>query len=434
MKNSTNRIIKTFFWFAFASFLGASIPHVAYFFRAFEPQEKSFDYLYWVVAGAIAVSIDVMVFLLSVTVAQMQHRKASAATIVTVWLFIILLSGLSWFINWQYAEQFTSEMLSKVVGQNVGLFRVGSIDPIIASMFQAFAIAYTYIADKIATGKPKTAAELEQEADEEEEREQQQARLDAIRRKKRERRMSGLIGTVEMVTQQVLKSPEPATADSTIGGQALPEKLEQTLRFFQEKPELLSDDGVEVDEQLAAYLSLKRVPSARFWRLKAVEILERTTSVPTVLLSEQADQNRDQTMAVHGVKLIEQSGQNTIKDGGKTDSKMGERSEQNGAIALSDPGIITALNRFPKMQSFLTAGRRTVTIDEIVDVTMQSKRKVINRVRDGTLKRAPRNGQLILINSLIDWLKTAPPPSQTVTAPHEQLEVSPVEKLAETSI
>jgi hypothetical protein len=34
--SKVNTFLQWFFWFAYASFLLASIPHVAYFFRAFE--------------------------------------------------------------------------------------------------------------------------------------------------------------------------------------------------------------------------------------------------------------------------------------------------------------------------------------------------------------------------------------------------------------
>jgi len=40
-------VLKWFFWVAFAAFLSASIPHVAYFFRAFEPQNPAEDAWWW---------------------------------------------------------------------------------------------------------------------------------------------------------------------------------------------------------------------------------------------------------------------------------------------------------------------------------------------------------------------------------------------------
>src|ERR1043165_6743964 len=66
-------------WLAFAAFLLASLPHVAYFFASFEPQNADgtvSDY-WWFVAYALAVSIDVTAFLLSLNVA-IKMRKATA--------------------------------------------------------------------------------------------------------------------------------------------------------------------------------------------------------------------------------------------------------------------------------------------------------------------------------------------------------------------
>src|SRR5438105_115435 len=108
MHLTMNRVIRGFFWFAFAAFLSASIPHVAYFFRAFEPSASGQEPYWWVVAYAIAISIDVTIFLLSLTVAQMQRRRAARGVILSVWAFVLALVLLSWYINYQYAQQFAS--------------------------------------------------------------------------------------------------------------------------------------------------------------------------------------------------------------------------------------------------------------------------------------------------------------------------------------
>lgn len=138
---NADRTLKGFFWVAFGVFLTASIPHIAYFFKAFEPD----GWWYWLIAYAIAISIDITVFLLSLTVAEMRHRKAPNWLVATVWFFIGGLALLSWFINWEYATQFQSNMLNKPGS----IAWVSFINPIIASMFQALAIAYTWISDKI---------------------------------------------------------------------------------------------------------------------------------------------------------------------------------------------------------------------------------------------------------------------------------------------
>lgn len=266
-----NRALKGFFWFAFASFLAASIPHVAYFFRAFEPQATAGQdpLFYWGIAYALAVSIDVMIVLLSVTVAQLKHQQVGRGTIYSIWAFILLLTGLSWFINWQYARQFSSAMLNQVAGTHLNLYffspNVGQIDPVIASMFQVFAIAYTYIADKIAMSKPKTAAELKQETDEEEARVKELARLEDIRKRRRQQRVAAMVGTIQHLSTQVQSMH--ATPDD-------PETLQRVLQFFREMPHLLQpEQAVLADRLLKEFLPTRKDEVVQIWRMRAAHLL-----------------------------------------------------------------------------------------------------------------------------------------------------------------
>lgn len=190
--------IKLFFWFAFLAFLGASIPHVAYFFRAFEPLGGADDNWWWIESYGIAVSIDLTVFLLSVTVAQLHRQGRSLGLIVSVWAFILALSGLSWFINYKYAMHFiNTSMISptKVTLPFINIL-IPDVNPVIASCFQVLAIAYTWISDKIAADeKPKTAAELEAEANELASISVQKQRIAAIKKENNVTAFGGLIDT-----------------------------------------------------------------------------------------------------------------------------------------------------------------------------------------------------------------------------------------------
>lgn len=168
----TGTFIKRFFWIAFGAFLLASIPHVAYFFRAYEPNVVGLeDIWYWSVSYGIALSIDMTIFLLSITVAGLQRRKSKKALIFSVWMFIIALAGLSWYINDRYAIHFQNgDMIgATAVDWNLWLFdvKLSDINPLIASCFQILAIAYTWISDKLTANEvPPTAKELEELAKE----------------------------------------------------------------------------------------------------------------------------------------------------------------------------------------------------------------------------------------------------------------------------
>jgi hypothetical protein len=283
-----NRALKGFFWFAFASFLAASIPHVAYFFRAFEPQATvgQDPLFYWGVAYALAISIDVMIVLLSVTVAQLKHQRVGRGTILSIWAFILLLSGLSWFINWQYARQFSSAMLDQAAGTHLNVYffslSVGQIDPVIASMFQVFAIAYTYIADKIAMSKPKTAEELKQETDEEEARGKELARLEDIRTRRRQQRVAAMVGSIQHLSTQV---------QSMHGTPDDPETLQRVLQFFREMPHLLQpEQGALADRLLKEFLQIRKDEVVQIWRMRAAHLLAQEACETRVETNEYPEQ------------------------------------------------------------------------------------------------------------------------------------------------
>lgn len=196
-----SKALLIFFWVAFAAFLSASIPHVAWFFSVFEPVNGPQGPLYWAVSYGIAISIDVTVFLLSMTVAGMAKQGKKKSLIASVWLFILALAALSWFINGKYAIHFEQGGVIAPSPVTLSFFgwgnwHISDINPLLASCFQVLAVAYTWIADKIAAGeKPKTAAELKAEADELEAASVQKARIAAA---KRENLDSSLTGAMEL--------------------------------------------------------------------------------------------------------------------------------------------------------------------------------------------------------------------------------------------
>jgi hypothetical protein len=110
------------------------LPHVAYFFAAFEPEGSNGtlnDY-WWFVSYGLAASIDVTAFLLSLNVAiKMRHvtfglpwyQKTLAAigVIMTHWPFILLLVSFSWLVNFEHAKEFHSSMLAAAEQVSINL-------------------------------------------------------------------------------------------------------------------------------------------------------------------------------------------------------------------------------------------------------------------------------------------------------------------------
>lgn len=337
----THRVLQGFFWFAFAAFLLASIPHVAYFFRAYEPIDAARDTLYWLISYGIAVSIDVTIFLLSVTVAGLQRQHQSLRLICSVWVFIIGLAALSWYINFKYAAHFIDiSMISPTAVTLPWLGRLPDINPIIASMFQAMAIAYTWIADKIGAGEQvKTAAQLKAEADELEKAMQEKQRIATLQRGGKVSALTGLLDAGKtLVTHVQNMSPRPP--DTQV-------------------------NTAEVDEQNTG-------------------IGETFTQVKTMGPDEQSED---------GIPAISES------------IRGGNDGQTSPHIALT-PDVLAVLEAFPNITMFLTTSRKTVTIEEIETALHQSHKMVLNRVKDGTLKRSPRNDKLIIISSVVEWAKT----------------------------
>lgn len=310
--------MKYFFWIAFAVFLAASIPHVAYFFASFEPSQGPQGVWWWAVSYAIAISIDVTVYLLSWTAFQRYRKYRTAKAVWQHWLLIVMCTVFSWAVNWAYAKQFHSvTMLSSA--ESAAPWLTG-VFPFMASAFPLLGIVYTMMAETIT----ETAAEEKQERSRElnaltDLAKQIQVPVSTIRRALNSgsrispsallaavtqststveadvavtptsRGVEDTAETSKPITGQVMAvQKQTAAFDASNSNPALtiisnggsPDKLQMTIEALRANPDM-------TDEALAEYLSLKRPASARFWRLKAIEILnapgrEQTGPTPAI--------------------------------------------------------------------------------------------------------------------------------------------------------
>ena len=301
--------MKYFFWIAFAVFLAASIPHVAYFFASFEPSQGPEGVWWWAVSYAIAISIDVTVYLLSWTAFQRYRRYRTPKAVWQHWLLIVMCTVFSWAVNWAYAKQFhNTTMLSSAEATAPWLT---SVFPFMASAFPLLGIVYTMMAETV----------TETEAEEKQEKAQQLSALAELSRQTNlpiatlrraltsgnrfnaasilaltnrtpaqpeasvavrtpesetnpvrdiDRPITGKVVAIgtdngqderhRVTTQDIKTTPVTAAVDGN------PDKLQMTIEALKANPNI-------TDEALAEYLALKRPASARFWRLKAIEIL-----------------------------------------------------------------------------------------------------------------------------------------------------------------
>jgi len=211
----------------------------------------------------------------------------------------------------------------------------------------------------------KTAEELEAEADERERKAKAQARIDATTNQSAASWLKGKIGVLREVKNEVITT---------------------------------TNNGLKQEQDMVYVTSVAD---------------EQNESIP--LPFEEA-------------KAVYENSQNDSLDSSKNAGKSKDSTEPNEPDALWQKEAMALFEDYPKLQSWLSRGQRTATIEEIVAVTLQSKRKIVNRVHDGTLKRSPRNAQLILISSVIEWLKATPPPRHNADMPDGQQAVTLVEK------
>jgi hypothetical protein len=91
-----------------------------------------------------------------------------------------------------------------------------------------------------------------------------------------------------------------------------------------------------------------------------------------------------------------------------------------------DDQVKELLLRYPIVKSWLVGNRRSVTFEEILSATGHTSQLLKRREKDGSFKGTKRPGYY-RVNSVIEWLKTAPLPKQkeaTNTTPFEQQIVS----------
>lgn len=313
--------MKYFFWIAFAVFLAASIPHVAYFFASFEPSQGPEGIWWWAVSYAIAISIDVTVYLLSWTAFQRYRKYRTPKAVWQHWLLIVMCTVFSWAVNWAYAKQFHSGVM--LSSAETAAPWLTNIFPFMASAFPLLGIVYTMMAETITETAAEEKKENSQLAVLTELAKQTHLPMATLRRAltggSNRINPSGLLAAVtnRATTDTPQAEAEKAEVNRPITGQFValeggshgangasgplvavnaegnPDKLQMTIEALRAKPDM-------TDEALAEFLSLKRPASARFWRLKAIEILNApdSASVNSNASTLQGSWNRDSTGAL----------------------------------------------------------------------------------------------------------------------------------------
>jgi len=204
MDTRIDTFTRTFFWAGYVVFLSASIPHIAAYFRHFDPATSNRweDAAYWVIATAIAIVIDVSDVLVSIAVMRAQSTGARGKDVFGFWCFIVFIMILSWFVNWQYNVVFGTHEFGKVDNYRFIIpfisFSVGQINPVIGSAFQVLLLVYTSMAHKFAQ-KPreKPLEELQKEAQDAQQRAGYLATIDATKQAQKARSRDNILGDLK---------------------------------------------------------------------------------------------------------------------------------------------------------------------------------------------------------------------------------------------
>ena len=140
-----------FIWVSEVIFLAASTPHIATYYAHFDNPTDFVGTIYaWGVGYGLALLIDGVSFVVLMSMMfSVKYRRPG-------WLIgiligaLILISTLSWYINWQYDIVFSSTTFANadkiVVWSGV---TVGSLNPIIGGAFPFLSILYAFVAKAI---------------------------------------------------------------------------------------------------------------------------------------------------------------------------------------------------------------------------------------------------------------------------------------------
>jgi hypothetical protein len=259
-------MMRYFFWIAFAVFLAASIPHVAYFFASFEPTDGPEGIWWWVVSYAIAISIDVTVYLLSWTAFRRYRKYRTAKAVWQHWLLITICTVFSWIVNWAYARQFHNAMAETVTeAEAEDKQRKMARSNLLSEISKQTQLPVDTLRRALIGGTTVTLAELSQPKEENQPSEVSSERAVApATGREIANAITGQVIAIENSTGTRSRTTRPVAA---VSSERHTDKLQLTIEALKQQPDIS-------DSELANHLALKRAASARFWRLKATEVLK----------------------------------------------------------------------------------------------------------------------------------------------------------------
>jgi hypothetical protein len=255
-----------FIWISEVIFLAASTPHIATYFAHFDNPGDPVSFVYaWGVGYGLALLIDGISFivLMSMMFSIKYHRPRWLVAFLV--FAMVLVSTLSWFINWQYNVVFASTTFAEADKIQVSVLAfnttVGNLNPLIGGAFPLLSVLYALVAKAIEVdeGEVNREAMSPEQFEMEKLRIAQEQELKALRNAQRSGK--GLL----------------SIAQETVMGQSTnaDELLNRTLSFLRDARNLCDIDQEEYAlEALSAYLKM-RVKAVQPLLIQARSIIER---------------------------------------------------------------------------------------------------------------------------------------------------------------
>jgi hypothetical protein len=240
------------------------------------------------------------------------------------------------------------------------------ISPYVLASFPLFVILMSIAAEMIVNVRPLDSLDEEEyEADERKRIRLLQIRNDYLQRQAVEE-LRGLTIRASMQANKRLRTGH----------------LPKSFRWFWEKP--IDIDAVVVG--VTAQMKGMYEPQIETLKRRLAEIQNQSQQF---VFAERNSEQNDPSV--------------NIFEFGKTDG------QSTGIIAFNAE-LVEVVKRYPKIASeWLAKNQKSTTLEDVMRITGHSKRR-LNRA---PLQRSPRNKDLIRINSVIEWLKTAPLPENS---------------------
>jgi hypothetical protein len=170
--------------------------------------------------------------------------------------------------------------------------------------------------------------------------------------------------------------------------------------------------------------------SLLYWKLGDPQEAERLAAKDSTIVSLQEEKDRSiETLTKEKdelqTKLISEKNDLLAKVNSEKDAAISHLQQENAhlktllaQIENAHTKLVNDVNKSSEdalgaysdeCKNWLNSGAKSVSIEEIIKFTGHSKRKINNAMTAGKLLSPGRNKELILVSSLMEWLKQTPP-------------------------